>query len=52
MKEIHNKDDTVPGEPLDMKQKILCASTAMMGKFTPLNEICDHVVGFHFYNGD
>jgi len=52
MKEVHNKDDTVPGQPMDIKQKILCAGTAMMGKFTPLNEICDHVVGFHFYNGD
>jgi len=52
MQEIHHKDDTVPGEPMDFKKTIACAGSAMLGKFTPINQICDHIVGFHFYSGD
>jgi hypothetical protein len=52
MKEIHGLDDTVPGESTTMKSKMLCTGSAMLEKFDPINKICDHVVGFHFYSGN
>jgi hypothetical protein len=52
MKEVHEKDDKVPGEPTTIKSKMLCAGSAMLEKFDPINQICDHLVGFHFYSGD
>jgi len=52
MREVHGKDDKVPGEPTTIKSQMLCAGSAMLEKFDPINQICDHVVGFHFYTGD
>lgn len=52
MKEIHGKDDIVPGEEPTLMQKTLCAGSSLLGKFDPVNQICNHVVGFHFYSGD
>lgn len=52
MKDIHGKDDTVPGDKPTMKQGLLCAGGALLGKFDPINQICNHIVGFHFYSGE
>jgi hypothetical protein len=52
MKEVHGKDDKVPGQPTTMKSQMLSTGSAILEKFDPINTICDHVVGFHFYSGD
>jgi len=52
MQEIHGKNSSVPGEPMDLKKQMMCAGQAMLSKFTPVNQICNHIVGFHFYSGD
>jgi hypothetical protein len=52
MQEIHGHSDKVPGEDPSLKSKMLCYGSSVMGKFTPINQICDHVVAFHCYSED
>jgi hypothetical protein len=52
MKDIHGYDEEVPGEKTSLKTSMLCSGSAMLEKFDPIRQICDHVVGFHFYSGD
>jgi hypothetical protein len=44
------QETKVPGEDTTLKSKVLCAGAGMLGKFTPLNQICDHVVALHCYS--
>lgn len=52
MKDIHGYDDKVPGQDPTMKDKLLCAGSAMLEKFAPIKGICDHIIGFHCYAGE
>lgn len=52
MKDIHGQDDTIPGKMTETKTNLLCMGSAIMEKFTPLNQICDHVCAFHLYSND
>jgi hypothetical protein len=45
-------ENVLPGEAPTMKQKVLQMGSSIMAKFDPINQICDHVVGFHFYSGE
>src|SRR3569833_411830 len=42
----------VPGDTPSFKDQMLCMGSSMMEKFTPVNQICDHVVGIHGYADD
>jgi hypothetical protein len=52
MQEIHERDNKLPGEDTSLKSKVLCAGAGMLGKFTPINQICNHLVAFHCYSDD
>ena len=52
MNEIHGHDDQVPGCKTSLKKDILGMGAGMLQKFEPMKNICENVVGFHFYSGD
>ena len=52
MQEIRENVTTVPGEDQTLKQKVLNMGSSVLAKFDPINQICAHVVGFHFYSGE
>jgi len=41
----------VPGEKTSLKKKVLGVGASMLQNFGPVNNICEHVSGIHFYNG-
>jgi hypothetical protein len=41
-----------PSESPSLTQKIMAMGSSLLNKFDPINNICDHVVGFHFYSGE
>jgi hypothetical protein len=48
MQECH----PVPGEDQTLKQKVINMGSSLLAKFDPVNQICAHVSGFHFYSGE
>ena len=53
MQEVHGHcNDQIPGEETSLKKNVLGMGAAMLQKFAPVNNICEHVAGFHFYSGD
>jgi len=53
MQEVHGHcDDQVPGDDPSFKKQALTVGAKILQKFAPMSNICEHVVGFHFYSGD
>lgn len=42
----------VPGMPETIKSSLLSTGTSLLQSFKPLNAICNHLFGLHFYSGD
>ncbi len=51
MQEFDIKCHHLPGEPISREAKAVDTSSHMTQKFAPINNICEHVIGIHFYSG-
>ena len=44
--------DNVPGDTTKMTTKMMDMQTSLMQNFKPISNVCQHVCGVHFYDGD
>jgi len=44
-------EDKVLGDETSLKKKVLDVGASMLQNFAPINNICEHVSGIHFYSG-
>jgi hypothetical protein len=42
----------VPGDELSLKDSLLNTGSSILQTFSPMKNICNHIYGGHFYNGD
>jgi hypothetical protein len=43
---------STPGDSLSMKSHVLNAGSSILQSHSPIKQICAHLCGIHFYNGD